>query len=302
MSAPEAATAPCWPVSQSRRLADFLVLTKPRVVLMVLVTTAVGYYLGSMGNLDSLRLLETLVGTALAAGGTIALNQFIERDGDALMERTRHRPLPEGRIRPVEALTFGVGITVAGIAYLGLTVGLAAAGVNALTAAMYLFLYTPLKRLTPLCSIPGAISGALPPMTGWVAARGDFGIGAWILFAILFLWQFPHSLAIGWLYRTDYARAGIRLLPVVEPDGESTGRQIVTHALALLAVGLLPSLIGLTGQVYLLGALVLGGLLLSCGIVLASTRRMEDARRLLLASLVYLPVLLALMALDKIPF
>ncbi len=302
MSASEAASAPCWPMSQPRRIADFLVLTKPRVVLMVLVTTAVGFYLGSMGELDSLRLLETLIGTALAAGGTIALNQFIERDGDALMERTRHRPLPEGRIRPAEALAFGVGITVAGIALLGLTVGFAAAGVNALTAAMYLFLYTPLKRRTPFCSVPGAISGALPPMTGWVAARGDFGIGAWILFAILFLWQFPHSLAIGWLYRADYARAGIRLLPVLEPDGESTGRQIVTHSLALLAVGLLPSLVGLTGNLYLLGALALGTLLLACGLVLAAWRRVADARRLLVATLVYLPVLLALMALDKLPF
>ncbi len=302
MTTPQAATAPCWPMSQPRRVADFLILTKPRVVLMVLITTAVGFYLGSIGELETLRLVETLFGTALAAGGTIALNQFIEREGDALMERTRHRPLPEGRIRPLEALTFGVGISVAGIAFVGLTVGLAAAGLNALTAAMYLFLYTPLKRKTPLCSIPGAISGAVPPMTGWVAARGDFGIGAWILFAILFLWQFPHSLAIGWLYRADYARAGIRLLPVVEPDGESTGRQIVSHALALLAVGLLPSLMGLTGNLYFLGALALGIFMLACGMVLATSRSMADARRLLLASLVYLPVLLALMALDKIPF
>jgi protoheme IX farnesyltransferase len=302
MTTPQAATAPCWPISLPRRVADFLALTKPRVVLMVLITTAVGFYLGSIGELETLRLVETLFGTALAAGGTIALNQFIERDGDALMERTRHRPLPEGRIRPLEALTFGLGISVAGIAFVGLTIGLAAAGLNALTVAMYLFLYTPLKRKTPLCSIPGAISGALPPMTGWVAARGDFGIGAWILFAILFLWQFPHSLAIGWLYRADYARAGIRLLPVVEPDGESTGRQIVSHALALLAVGLLPSLMGLTGNLYFLGALALGILMLACGMVLAASRRVADARRLLLASLVYLPVLLALMALDKIPF
>ncbi len=193
-------------------------------------------------------------------------------------------------------------MTVAGLLYLGLTVNAVSALVTAFTVASYLFVYTPLKRQTSLCSVLGAIPGALPPVTGWVAAHGEFGPGAWVLFAILFLWQLPHSLAIGWLYRADYARAGIRLLPVVEPDGCSTGRQIVSNCLALLAVGLLPTLIGLTGSAYFLGALALGTGLLACGIVLAVSRSAADARRLVFASLVYLPALLVLMALNKAPF
>ncbi len=284
------------------RLADFLMLTKPRVVLMVLVTTAVGYYLGSTGVLDGLRFFQTLFGTALAAAGTIALNQYLERDGDALMERTRLRPLPDGRIEPTQALLFGVAITVGGIAYQALTVNLRTALVTGLTAVSYLFVYTPLKRKTSLCTIPGAISGALPPVTGWVAARGELGPGAWVLFAILFLWQIPHSLGIAWLYRDDYARAGIRLLPVVEPEGQSTARQVVSHCLALLAVGLLPTLIGITGSAYFLGALALGMGFLVCGVLLAVSRSAGDARRLVFASLVYLPALLLLMTLNKVAF
>ena len=290
------------PARIQRRAADFLILTKPRVVLMVLVTTAVGFYLGSPGSADALRLLHTLLGTALAAGGTIALNQFLERDGDALMERTRRRPLPDGRMEPGQALAFGMGITAGGILYLALLVDAPTALVTASTVGSYLLLYTPLKRKTSLCSMPGAVSGALPPVAGWVAARGDFGPGAWILFTILFLWQIPHSLAIAWLFRSDYTRAGIRLLPVIEPDGASTGRQVVTYSLALLFVGLVPTFIGLTGWLYFFGALTLGVSLLACGVMLAVFRSMADARRLLYASLVYLPILLVLMALDKSPF
>jgi heme o synthase len=296
------ATAPPSQASTRRRMADFLILTKPRVVLMVLVTTGVGFYLGSPGAVDALRLFHTLVGTALAAGGTIALNQFFERDGDALMERTRRRPLPGGRMEPGRALAFGMGITAGGIAYLAVSVDGLTSLVTAFTAGSYLFLYTPLKCRTTLCSLPGAVSGALPPVTGWVAARGEFGPGAWILFAILFLWQIPHSLAIAWIYRADYARAGIRLLPVIEPDGASTGRQVVHYSLALSIVGLWPTVIGLTGPIYFYGAFVLGAGLLICGIFLAVSRSAADARRLMYASLVYLPVLLVLMALDKTRF
>jgi len=286
-----------------RRALDFLALTKPRMVVMILVTTFVGFYLGSTGVVvDGLRLMHTLLGTALAAAGTLALNQFLERDVDAIMDRTRLRPLPEGRLHPGEALAFGTMVAVAGLLYLGFSVNAVSALVTAFTVASYLFVYTPLKQRTSLCSVLGAIPGALPPVTGWVAARGDFGPGAWVLFAILFLWQVPHSLAIGWLYRADYARAGIRLLPVIEPDGYSTGRQIVSNCLALLAVGLLPTLIGLTGSVYFLGALTLGAGLLVCGIALAVSRSAADARRLVFASLVYLPALLVLMALNKAPF
>ena len=288
-------------VSVARRARDLFLLTKPRMVVMILVTTCVGFFLGSSGAMDSLRLLHTLFGTALAAGGALALNQFFERDLDAKMERTRLRPLPAGRLQPAEALRFGATVTAGGLMYLGLTVNAVCGLVTAATVVSYLFVYTPLKRRTSLCSMLGAIPGALPPVTGWVAARGDFGPGAWVLFAILFLWQMPHSLAIGWLYRTDYARAGIRLLPVVEPDGRSTGRQIVSNCLALLAAGLLPTLIGLAGPVYFLGAIALGTGLLGCGVALALSQSAADARRLVFASLVYLPALLVLMALNKVP-
>ncbi|MFQ5858373.1 MAG: heme o synthase [Anaerolineae bacterium] len=285
-----------------RQVADFLALTRPRVVVMVLVTTLVGFYLASSGAPDYARLVYTLIGMGLAAGGTLALNQYLERDVDARMKRTRLRPLPDGRLRPTEALVFGATITGSGLLVLALVVNLLSASVTAISVASYLFCYTPLKQRTALCSLVGAVPGALPPVIGWGAARGALGLEAWILFAILFLWQTPHSLAIARLYRDDYARAGIQLLPVIEPDGRSTGRQIVSHCLALLAVGLLPTLIGLAGSVYFLGAFTLGIAFLGCGIGLAVSRSEAAARRLLFASLLYLPVQLGLMALDKVPF
>jgi len=280
----------------------FAELGKPRVVVMVLLTTFVGFNLGSRGLTDYLRLLPTLIGTALAAAGTLALNQYIERDVDAKMHRTRQRPLPDGRLQPYDALAFGVITTLAGLVYLALAVNTLSAAVTAFTTLSYLFLYTPLKRRTPLCSIVGAVPGALPPLTGWAAARGGFGVEAWILFAILFLWQLPHSLAIGRLYRDDYARAGIRLLPVVEPDSKSTGRQIVINCLALLVVGLLPTLVGLAGPVYFVAALIFGALFLGYGVAFALSRTVTAARQLLFASLLYLPATLLMMALDKVPF
>ena len=287
-------------LTRERRALDFLTLTKPRVVVMILVTTVVGYHLGSAGAADHLRLLHTLMGTALAAAGTLALNQFLEREVDARMERTRLRPLPDGRLQPIEALVFGAAVTVAGVLYLGLAVGLLCGIVTAATAGLYLFAYTPLKLKTPLCGVVGAIPGALPPVTGWVAARGELGVGAWVLFAILFLWQFPHTLAIARLHCEDYARAGIRVLPVVDPDGMSTERQIVTGCLALLPVSLLSTLVGLTGTVYFFGALTLGVAFLGFGMAQAVSRSVPAARRLLFASLLYLPMLLALMAFDKV--
>lgn len=285
-----------------RRGGDFLALTRPRVVVMVLVTTLVGFYLASWGAPDHLRLLQTLLGAGLAASGTVALNQYLERDVDARMGRTRLRPLPDGRLRPTEALAFGAAITGGGVFYLALGVNVLSGLVTAISVGSYLFLYTPLKRRTPLCSIVGAVPGALPPVIGWGAARGELSLEAWVLFSILFLWQIPHSLAIGRLYRDDYARAGIQLLPVVEPDGRSTGRQIVGTCLALLGVGLLPTLIGLAGPLYFFGALALGIAFLCCGIALAVSYSERAARRLLFASLVYLPAALLLMALDKVPF
>ncbi len=285
---------------ERRRAADFLLLTKPRVVLMVLVTTVVGYHLGSTGAPGYLRLVHALIGTALAAGGTLALNQFLEREVDARMERTRLRPLPDGRLQPLDALAFGATITAAGLLYLALAVGPLNALVTAVIVGLYLFAYTPLKLRTPLCMVVGAIPGALPPVAGWVAARGELGVGAWVLFAILYLWQLPHTLAIARLYQHDFARAGIRVLPVVDPEGTSTERQIVAGCLALLAVGLLPTLIGLTGVAYFFGALTLGTVFLGCGMLQAVSRSVPAARRLLFASLLYLPMLLILMALDKV--
>jgi protoheme IX farnesyltransferase len=226
---------------------------------------------------------------------------YWERDVDGLMERTRLRPLPDGRLAPLEALIFGAAITLAGLVYLAAFVNAPAAAVTAATFALYLFAYTPLKLRTPLCTLVGAVPGALPPVTGWVAAREDLGIGAGVLFAILFLWQLPHTLAIGRLYRDDYARAGIRVLPVVDWSGTSSGRHSVTNCLALLPVTLMPTLVGMAGTLYFAAALVLSGGLLAAAVALKRSGAPSDARRLLLASLVYLPVLLAVMAFDRLP-
>lgn len=283
-----------------RVIADLVALTKPRVVVMILVTTVVGYYVGLAAAPDYARAIHLLIGTGLAAGGTLALNQYRERDVDARMERTRGRPLPDGRLMPLEALLFGTAITIVGVAYLAAFVTVLAAVVTAVTVVLYLFAYTPLKLRTPLCTLVGAVPGALPPVTGWVAARDDLGVGAWVLFGILFLWQLPHTLAIARLYRDDYARAGVRVLPVVDEHGASTERQIVTGSLALLAVSLLPTLIGLTGPVYFAGALVLGVGLATLGTMQAITPSSSAARRVLFASLLYLPTLLALLAFDKV--
>jgi protoheme IX farnesyltransferase len=283
------------------RAADYLALTKPRVVMMVLVTTFVGFYLGTDGTPSLVRLLHTLLGTALAAGGTLALNQYAERDLDARMERTRRRPLPDGRVLPGEALVLGIALLVGGLAYLGVAVGTPAALVTTAISATYLLLYTPLKPVTSLCSLVGAVPGALPPVAGWAAARGTIGPEAWVLFAIMYLWQIPHTLAIGRMYRDDYARAGIRVLPVIDGDGSSTATHAVVNCLALLPVALLPTLIGMAGSFYFATALVLGLAFLWSAIGLARTRTLGDARRLLVTSLVYLPVLLATMALDKLP-
>ncbi len=283
-----------------RRTMDFLALTKPRVVLMVLLTTFVGFHLGSASPSDPLRLLQALIGVGLAAAGSMALNQFLERDVDGRMERTRRRPLPDKRLQPRDALYFGLALTLAGPVFLALTVNWLGAIVVAATAASYLLAYTPLKRHSSLCTVLGAVPGALPPVAGWAAARGELGLGAGLLFGILFLWQLPHTLAIACVYRRDYARADLRMLPVVDPDGGSTGRQVVINCLALLAAGLLPALVGMAGALYFLGALGLGAAMLACGLGLAMRRSMSHARRLVYASLVYLPAVLALMAVDKI--
>src|SRR5213594_2905943 len=289
-------------VARDRRqvASDLVALTKPRVVIMVLVTTLVGYDVGLAGSADYLRMIHLLIGTLMAAGGTLALNQYWERDIDARMDRTRGRPLPAGRLQPLEALLFGVSLTLLGTAYLAALVGVLAALVTAATAILYLFAYTPLKQRTALCTLVGAVPGALPPVAGWTAARGDVTLGAWVLFGMLFLWQLPHTLSIARLYRDDYARAGVRLLPVVDPNGASTERQILLACVGLLAVSLLPTLIGLAGPVYFVGAFLLGAAFVALGTRQALTPSAGAARRVLFASLLYLPVLLALLAFDKV--
>jgi protoheme IX farnesyltransferase len=287
-------------IARERRqvLVDLVALTKPRVVVMVVVTTIVGYYTALAGAADYARLLHLIVGTLLAAGGTMALNQYWEREVDARMDRTRTRPLPDGRLQPLEALIFGAAIALVGVLYLAAAVNPLAAAVTAATAVLYLFAYTPLKLRSALCTLVGAVPGALPPVTGWVAAREDLGVGAGVLFGILFLWQLPHTLAIARLYRDDYARAGVQVLPVVDADG-ATERQMLTACAALLVVSLLPTLIGLAGVMYFAGALVLGVGLAVVGALQAVAPSVSRARRMLYASLLYLPALLALLALDK---
>lgn len=278
---------------------DYFALTKPRVTLMVVLTALFGFYLGAQGEMDYILLFHTLLGTALVAGGTSALNQYFERDLDAKMLRTRHRPLPAGRLTPGAALAFGVSISVLGIVYLILLVNALTGLLAAITLISYVFLYTPLKQKSSLSTIIGAIPGALPPMGGWTAVRNEIGVEAWILFAILFLWQLPHFLAIAWIYRDDYARGGFRMLTVIDPEGSSAGRQIIANCIALLSVSLLPTLIGLTGIVYFVTALLLGLAFLSAGIGVIVSRNVAAAQRLMRASLVYLPALLGVMAWDK---
>ena len=284
----------------TQRAADYIEFIKPRLVVMILITTAAGFYLGAQQTVDWMRCLHTLIGAGLTAAGVLGLNQYLERDVDAQMKRTQERPLPGGRMNPLEALIVGAVLTGSGMLYLTLIVNTLSGFVISLIVVSYLFLYTPLKRKTSLCTLIGAVPGALPPVVGWVAARGTLTGGAWVLFAILFLWQLPHSLAIAYIYREDYAKAGFRLLPVIHPDGASTCRQIVINCVALLGIGLLPALYNIAGSVYFFTALVAGMAFLAVGIHLARTRSVKAARYLLYASLLYLPVVFITMALDKI--
>jgi protoheme IX farnesyltransferase len=271
--------------------ADWLELAKPRITAMVAFTALVGFVTASPAPPWTPVLAAALLGTALVAAGASVLNQVYERETDALMLRTQSRPIPSGRIRPAPATAFGTLLTVAGLVLLLLGCGLLAAAVALGTWVSYLFAYTPLKRRTPLATLVGAVPGALPPVIGWAAARGRLDAGAFILFAILFLWQIPHFLAIAWLYRDDYARAGLPMLPVLDREGSFTARQAVLHSLALLLVSLAPAAAGLAGGAYAGGALLLGVALTLCALRLARARDLVAARGLFLASLVYLPAL-----------
>ncbi len=284
-----------------QRSLDYITLTKPEVNFLVVVSTLAGFYLGSRGPLDWKLLLPTLLGTLLVASGTGSLNQVIEREVDAQMRRTADRPVPAGRLSPAEAFCFGVFLAGAGGLYLWRAVNPLASLLALLTLVSYLLFYTPLKKKTPLCTLVGAFPGAMPPLIGWAAARGSLTLEAWVLYAILFLWQFPHFLAIAWMYREDYARAGLQALPRGDHEGRSISRQILACSLALVAVSVIPTFLGQVGMTYFFGALVLGLGLLSCGARLAAARSNALARQLLLASVVYLPLVFGLMMLDKAP-
>jgi protoheme IX farnesyltransferase len=274
-------------------------LFKSRLTSLVLLTTAVGFHLGARGSLNYGLLFHTLFGTALVAAGAAALNQWLEREHDARMSRTEDRPLPSGRLQPDTALIIGGLATAVGLGYLAFLVNLLTSLIGAITSVSYLLVYTPLKRITPLNTVIGAIPGALPPLMGWTASRGYISAEGWSLFAILFFWQLPHFLAIAWLYREDYAKAGFVMLPVVDPLGVRTGRQAVSHTLGLLSISLFPVLLGLTGAIYLGGALLLGGVFLAAAMRFARQLSRTSARQLFFASIIYLPLLLALMVFDK---
>jgi heme o synthase len=280
------------------RMSAYATLTKPRIVLMVLITVAVGFILGANGPFSPVRLVLTLLGTGLVAGSASAWNMILERDRDAKMKRTASRPLPSGRIALGGAVTFASTIGLLGVAILGLGVNWLAAGVAATTLVLYVGLYTPMKSITTLNTAVGAIPGALPPVIGWAAATGRLGIEAWALFLIVFLWQFPHFLAIAWIYRDDYARGGLKMLPSVDPDGAMTGRQAMWHALELLFAGFFPYWIGLAGPWYLAGAVALGLYYLYYSVRFWHEVSDRSARRLLRASFLYLPLMLLLLLLN----
>jgi heme o synthase len=284
----------------TRALADYVALTKPRLNLLVVASSAAGYYLGARAPFDVAAMVQAVGGTALVAAGAAALNQFAERDIDAMMRRTRTRPLPSGRLSPWEALAFGLALFVTGLAVLALTVTMLATMLAFVTLVVYLGVYTPMKRRTPLSTLVGAVPGALPPLIGWSASHGTIAGGGAALFAIVFLWQIPHFMAIAWLFRDDYDKAGLPVLPVLEPDGHRTGRTAVVYAAALIPISLLPWLIGMTGLSYAAVAAAVGLGLLWLAIRFAIMRSNTAARSLFLGSIIYLPVLWIVMIADRI--
>jgi len=286
-------------------IKDYIALTKPRITWLILMSTGVGYFFGGQkGSLGStgwhlVTLIHTIIGTGLIASGTAALNQWYEREADAKMRRTQARPLPAGRLDAWNALMFAIAISAAGFGELWFGANPLAATLGLITLLTYLFVYTPLKQRSPHSTTIGAIPGAMPPLIGFAAANGTLTWHAWVLFAILFLWQFPHFYAIAWMYKDDYARAGIRMLPVVEPDGKSTAGRILLYSIALIPISLMPKFFAMAGNVYLYGAIALGLAFLYYGLRIRWDRTRQQARRVLLASVVYLPVLFSLMLFDR---
>lgn len=279
---------------------DYVALTKPRLNMLVVASSAAGYYLGSAPQPDLVAMAQAVAGTALVAGGAAVLNQVYERDSDALMQRTRLRPLPDRRIATGEASLFGLALGGAGLAMLGAFANVLAATLALATLVTYLLIYTPLKRRSPISTFVGAVPGALPPLIGWTAASGRLSAGGLALFAIVFLWQVPHFMAISWLYREDYARAGFPILPVIDPGGHRAARQALIFAALLVPISIVPALIGLAGTPYLAFAVVIGGALAWLAIRFAATRTDRSARALFIGSITYLPLLWAAMILDKL--
>ncbi|MGP0075214.1 MAG: heme o synthase [Bryobacteraceae bacterium] len=280
-------------------MKDYIALTKPRITWLILMSTGVGYFFGAKNGWHWLTLLHTIIGTGLIASGTAALNQWYERDADSKMRRTQARPLPSGRLDAGKALVFAIAISVAGFVELWFGANPLCALLGLITLLTYLFVYTPLKQRSPHSTTVGSIPGAMPPLIGFAAASGTLTWDAWVLFAILLLWQFPHFYAIAWMYKDDYARAGIRMLPVVEPDGKSTARRILLYSIALIPISLMPKFFAMAGNIYLYGALALGLAFLYYGLRIRTDRTRQQARRVLLASVVYLPMLFSLMLLDR---
>jgi protoheme IX farnesyltransferase len=280
-------------------VSAYISLTKPRILVMVLVMTAAGFYLGAKGVFSFNLLLTTLFGTALSSGGAAVLNNYIERDCDLKMHRTKRRALPAGLVTPSEALAFGLTLVLFGVALLAWQVNLLTGFLSLLTVFLYVLVYTPLKRITWWNTVIGAIPGALPPMGGWTAATGNLDLGAWILFFILFIWQHPHFYAIAWMYKEDYERGGFKMLPVVAPDGRSTFLQVIWFSLILIPASLLPTLFGIAGAFYAWGVAVSGLVMFALGVNLWRTRSVSDARVLLKASVVYLPLFFILILCDK---
>jgi protoheme IX farnesyltransferase len=281
-----------------KNLRLYIELAKPRILSMVLVTTTIGYFLAARGIRPVSTLVLTLLGVGCATGGAAALNNYLEREADGKMVRTRDRALPAGLIPPSSALAYGISLVLAGLFILVWTINLLTGFLVLLAAFLYVLVYTPMKRLTWLNTTFGAIPGAIPPMCGWAAAAGRLDPGAWVLFLILFAWQHPHFYSIAWMFKEDYHNAGFKMLPVVDPSGVSTFRQTILFALLLIGVSILPTVIGMTGKVYCTGALLMGLALLAVGAVLARTKSFLDARRLLRASVIYLPLLLILIIVD----
>jgi protoheme IX farnesyltransferase len=284
--------------AEGNRLADYAQLSKVRLSGLVMITVAAGYFIASPGMPNLAVLLCTLIGVSLVAAGTSALNQFIERERDARMERTRNRPLPSGRMLPGEALAFGLLTITGGLLIVGLGVNLLAAALTAATSAIYVLVYTPLKTRTTLNTLVGAIPGALPPMIGWAAATGKIQLGAFVLFAILYVWQLPHFWSIAWFYRDDYKRGGMRMLSVEDTDGGMLARQISLWCVTLMVTSLLPVLVGMAGRTYAVGALALGVGFLAAGVINQFKRTRESTRGVFFASLLYLPLLLGVLLFD----